>query len=95
MAGSLPATKTILRALGSVLHFCCWMASRQTRVTYSRYRCRELNHDPWLAFSEAARELKENQERCLKYSPNDVPRCRINSYNSGTHYARWAVIRSR
>lgn len=60
----------------------------QTRVTYSRYRCRELRTDVWLAFAEAARELSENQERCAKHAAGDLPRCRINSYNSGVHYAR-------
>jgi hypothetical protein len=60
----------------------------QTRVTYSRYRCRQLRDDPWLSFEEAARELSENQARCAKRSAGDLIRCRINSYNSGVHYAR-------
>ena len=60
----------------------------QTRVTYSRYRCGELRRSPWLSFAEAARELKANQVRCLRNAPNDVTRCRINSYNSGVKYAR-------
>jgi hypothetical protein len=60
----------------------------QTRVTYSKYRCKELRRDPWLSFQEAARELSENQKRCLKRHPWDLKRCRINSYNSGVKYAR-------
>ena len=60
----------------------------QTRVTYSKYRCRELRNDPWLAFEEAARELRENQARCLKVAKWDLTRCRLNSYNSGVHYAK-------
>lgn len=60
----------------------------QTRVTYSKYRCRDLRRDPWLAFEEAARELRENQARCLKRNKWDLTRCRINSYNSGVKYAR-------
>lgn len=60
----------------------------QTRVTYSKFRCRELRADPLLSFQEAARELSENQARCLRWSKGDVTRCRINSYNSGVHYAR-------
>ena len=60
----------------------------QTRVTYSKYKCRELRRDPWLAFQEAARELRENQARCLKRHKWDLTRCRINSYNSGVKYAR-------
>jgi hypothetical protein len=60
----------------------------QTRVTYSKYRCRELRSDPWLSFEEAARELRENQRRCEKSNKWDLKRCRINSYNSGVKYAR-------
>jgi hypothetical protein len=60
----------------------------QTRVVYSRYRCRQLRNDVWLAFEEAARELAENQARCAKRAPGDLTRCRINSYNSGVKYAR-------
>jgi transglycosylase-like protein with SLT domain len=60
----------------------------QTRTTFSRYRCRQLRADTWLAFEEAARELTENQERCLRRAKGDVTRCRLNSYNSGVHYAR-------
>jgi len=60
----------------------------QTRVTYSKFRCRELRRDSWLAFAEAARELSENQERCSRTAKGDLVRCRLNSYNSGVHYAR-------
>lgn len=60
----------------------------QTRVTYSRYPCRELRRDTWIAFAEAARELAENQRRCLKRARHDLKRCRINSYNSGVRYAK-------
>jgi hypothetical protein len=60
----------------------------QTRVTYSKYKCRELKRDAWLAFEEAARELRENQKRCLKRARWDLTRCRINSYNSGVRYAK-------
>ena len=60
----------------------------QTRVTYSRYRCAQLRQDPWLAFEEAARELSENQARCSRTARGDLVRCRLNSYNSGVHYAR-------
>jgi hypothetical protein len=60
----------------------------QTRTTYSRYRCAELNRDVWLSFSEAARELVENRERCARTARGDQTRCRLNSYNSGVYYAR-------
>jgi hypothetical protein len=60
----------------------------QTRVTFSRYRCRELRQNTFIAFAEAARELSENQARCLRWFKGDLTRCRINSYNSGVHYAR-------
>lgn len=60
----------------------------QTRITYSKYSCKQLRRDTWIAFAEAARELRENQARCLKRAPNDLKRCRINSYNSGVKYAK-------
>lgn len=60
----------------------------QIRVTYSKYRCRELRGDTRKAFEEAASKLSLFQKRCLKRSPRDVTRCRINSYNSGVRYAR-------
>lgn len=64
----------------------------QTRVVYSRYSCRELRRDAWLAFAEGARELAENQARCARRAPDDLLRCRLNSYNSGVRYAKkgWA-----
>jgi hypothetical protein len=64
----------------------------QTRVKYSKYRCKQLKADTWLAFEEAARELRENQQRCTKKNKWDLKRCRINSYNSGVRYAKkgWA-----
>jgi hypothetical protein len=60
----------------------------QTRTKYSKYKCKQLRRDPWIAFEEAARELRENQKRCLKRAKWDVKRCRINSYNSGVRYAK-------
>ena len=60
----------------------------QTRVTYSKYRCKQLRNDVWIAFEEGARELRENQKRCEKRAKWDVTRCRINSYNSGVRYAK-------
>lgn len=62
----------------------------QTRVTYSRYTCDQLRRSPWLAFSEAARELSAYNQSCA--GKDDFDRCRFNRYNSGTRYARrgWA-----
>jgi hypothetical protein len=60
----------------------------QTRITYSAYTCKQLRNDPWIAFEEAARELRENEARCKKRAPWDQTRCRINSYNSGVSYAK-------
>ena len=60
----------------------------QTRTTYSKYRCKQLRRDPWIAFEEAAREIKENQVRCLKRAPHDLARCRVNGYNQGVRYAK-------
>lgn len=60
----------------------------QTRITYSKYTCKQLRNDTWIAFEEAARELRENQARCKKRNPGDLKRCRINSYNQGIKYAR-------
>jgi hypothetical protein len=64
----------------------------QTRVTYSRYTCRQLRRDTWIAFAEAAREMKENVQICKRIAPGDLPRCELNAYNSGPRYARsgWA-----
>src|SRR3954471_11988688 len=36
----------------------------QTRITISRYRCRELRRDIQIAFREAARELSEYRQSC-------------------------------
>jgi hypothetical protein len=58
----------------------------QTRVTITRYSCRELRGSYWLAFQEAARELKEYSAACRGRA--DFDRCRLNYYNSGVHYAR-------
>ncbi len=61
----------------------------QTRVTITRYTCRQLLHSYWLAFQEAAREMKENAIACR--ARPDFDRCRFNRYNSGVHYARRGV----
>lgn len=58
----------------------------QTRVTYSRYRCEQLQRSHWLAFAEAARELSAYANSCA--GKEDFDRCRFNRYNSGTRYAR-------
>lgn len=58
----------------------------QTRITYSRYSCKELQRSPWLAFAEAARELHAYAESCRGHE--DYDRCRLNRYNSGQNYAR-------
>jgi hypothetical protein len=60
----------------------------QIRVRYSRYRCRDLRDDVWIAFEEAARELAENEVRCARRTRGDTAPCRLNSYNSGVRYAR-------
>jgi hypothetical protein len=61
----------------------------QTRVTVTRYSCRQLRHSYWLAFQEAARELSEYARACQGH--DDYDRCRLNKYNSGAHYARAGV----
>jgi len=58
----------------------------QTRVTGSRYSCRQLRRDPKIAFLEGARELAAYRDGCRGRS--DFDRCRFNRYNSGAHYAR-------
>jgi hypothetical protein len=58
----------------------------QTRVTITKYSCRALRRSYWLAFQEAARELKENSRSCRRH--DDYARCRLNRYNSGVRYAR-------
>jgi hypothetical protein len=58
----------------------------QTRVTGSRYKCRELRRNVEIAFAEGARELAAYRDSCRKHS--DFDRCRFNRYNSGVRYAR-------
>jgi hypothetical protein len=58
----------------------------QTRITITRYTCRQLLGSYWLAFQEAARELREYARAC--HDHDDFDRCRINRYNSGVRYAR-------
>jgi hypothetical protein len=58
----------------------------QTRITITKYTCRQLLRSYQLAFQEAARELSEYAHAC-KNKP-DFDRCRLNHYNSGVHYAR-------
>jgi hypothetical protein len=58
----------------------------QTRVTNSRFSCRELRRSYWIAFAEAAREMSEYNRAC--FGRPDYDRCRLNRYNSGVHYAR-------
>jgi hypothetical protein len=61
----------------------------QTRITISRYTCRQLRRSYWLAFQEAARELSEYARACRGHE--DFDRCRLNHYNSGARYARRGV----
>jgi hypothetical protein len=63
----------------------------QTRVTWSKYKCRQLQRDVFLAFQEAVRELTENRERCARLFKWDLTRCVLNSYNSGVRYATRGV----
>lgn len=58
----------------------------QTRITVSKYSCRQLRHSIWLDFQEGAREMKEYSAACRSHW--DYDRCRLNHYNSGVHYAR-------
>jgi hypothetical protein len=58
----------------------------QTRTTITKYTCRQLLRSYWLAFQEAAREMKEYAAAC--HGHRDFDRCRLNHYNSGVHYAR-------
>jgi hypothetical protein len=62
----------------------------QTRVTGSKYSCRQLRRSYRLGFMEGARELSEYQASCRGHA--DFDRCRFNRYNSGTRYAQkgWA-----
>jgi hypothetical protein len=61
----------------------------QTRITISKYSCRQLLRSYWLDFKEAAREMSEYARACKGKS--DYDRCRLNHYNSGAHYARHGV----
>jgi hypothetical protein len=58
----------------------------QTRVTITKYSCKQLRRSYWLAFQEAAREMNEYGAACHGHS--DFDRCRLNRYNSGVRYAR-------
>jgi hypothetical protein len=61
----------------------------QTRITISRFSCRQLLRSYWLAFQEAAREMSEYARACK--GKWDFDRCRLNHYNSGARYARRGV----
>ena len=58
----------------------------QTRVTITKFSCRQLRRSYWLAFQEAAREMKEYGQACSRHE--DFDRCRLNHYNSGVRYAK-------
>jgi hypothetical protein len=58
----------------------------QTRITVTRYTCRQLLRSVDLAFQEGARELREYSAACR--DKPDYDRCRFNRYNSGVRYAR-------
>jgi hypothetical protein len=58
----------------------------QTRVTITRYSCKQLLRSYWLAFQEGAREMREYSQAC--HAHDDFDRCRLNRYNSGVHYAK-------
>ncbi len=58
----------------------------QTRITGSRYNCRQLRHNVDIAFMEGARELAGYSASCRTHA--DFDRCRLNRYNSGNRYAR-------
>jgi hypothetical protein len=61
----------------------------QTRVTITKFTCKQLRRSYWLAFQEAARELKEYGSACSGHA--DFDRCRLNHYNSGVRYAKHGV----
>ena len=61
----------------------------QTRVTITKYSCKQLRRSYWLAFQEAAREMKEYGAACKTHA--DYDRCRLNHYNSGVRYAKRGV----
>src|SRR5215467_4779569 len=52
----------------------------QTRVTGSKYSCRQLRRSYRLGFMEGARELSEYAAACRGRA--DFDRCRFNRYNS-------------
>ena len=58
----------------------------QTRVTITKFSCKQLRRSYWLAFQEAAREMNEYGAACHGHS--DFDRCRLNRYNSGVRYAK-------
>jgi hypothetical protein len=58
----------------------------QTRVTITKFSCKQLLRSYWLAFQEAAREMKEYGSACKGHQ--DFDRCRLNHYNSGVRYAK-------
>ncbi len=58
----------------------------QTRITGSRYSCRQLQRSVDIAFLEGARELAQYGASCRGHA--DFDRCRLNRYNSGFRYAR-------
>lgn len=58
----------------------------QTRTTITKYTCKQLRRSYWLAFQEAARELREYGTSCAGHA--DYDRCRFNRYNSGIRYAK-------
>lgn len=58
----------------------------QTRITITKYSCRQLRRSAWLSFQEAAREMKEYGAACSGHE--DFDRCRFNHYNSGVRYAK-------
>jgi hypothetical protein len=58
----------------------------QTRITGSRFSCRQLRRNVDIAFREGARELAQYNASCRGHA--DFDRCRLNRYNSGFHYAR-------
>jgi hypothetical protein len=58
----------------------------QTRITITRYTCRQLLRSADLAFQEGAREMREYNAACR--AKPDYDRCRFNHYNSGVRYAR-------
>ncbi|HEY2745119.1 MAG TPA: hypothetical protein VGL86_10870 [Polyangia bacterium] len=58
----------------------------QTRVTITKFTCRQLRRSTALAFQEAAREMHEYDAACRKHA--DYDRCRLNHYNSGVRYAK-------